>query len=91
MLSWSANCVISSNAVSNQVTFTLTDTKFYVPVVALLTQDNAELLQQLKSGFKHIIIWNKYPSKVSAHTRNQYLVYLIDSSCENCNCRNKSL
>ena len=30
----------------------MTETKLYVPVVTLSTQDNAKLLQQLKSGFK---------------------------------------
>ena len=35
---WSANCVILSTTVANQVTtFSLTDTKFYVPVVTLST------------------------------------------------------
>ena len=36
-------------------TFVITDTKLYVPVVTLSTQDNAKLLQQLKSGFKRTI------------------------------------
>ena len=40
--------------------FEITDTKLYVPVVTLWTQDNAKLLQQLKSGFKKAINWNKY-------------------------------
>ena len=40
-------------------TFTITDTKLYVPVVTLSTQDNAKLLEQLKSGFKKTINWNK--------------------------------
>ena len=29
----------------------------YVPVVTLSTQDNAKLLQQLKSAFKGVINW----------------------------------
>ena len=38
---------------ANQIpTFTTTDTKFSVLTVILSTQDNAKLLQQLKSGFK---------------------------------------
>ena len=45
-------------------TFSVTDTKLYVPVATLSTQDNANLLQQLKSGFKRTINWNKYQSKV---------------------------
>ena len=57
ILTWSANCV----AVANQATvFAITDTKLCVPVVALSTQDNAKLLQQLKSGFKRTVNWNKY-------------------------------
>ena len=32
----------------------------YVPVATLSTQDNAKLLQQLKSGFKRTINWNKF-------------------------------
>ena len=32
--------------------FAITDAKLYVPVVTLSTQDNAKLVQQLKSGFK---------------------------------------
>ena len=33
-------------------TFTITDTKLYAHVETLSTQDNAKLLEQLKSGFK---------------------------------------
>ena len=47
ILTWSANCVVL-NAAANQITtFAITNTKLYVPVVTLLTQDNAKLLQQL--------------------------------------------
>ena len=58
----------------------ITDTKIYVLVVALSTQDNAKLLQQLKSGFKRTINWNKYQAKVSTKRPNQYLYFLIDPS-----------
>ena len=52
-LNWSENCVIVATNVANQgATFTITDVKLYVPVITLLTQDNAKLLEQLKSGFK---------------------------------------
>ena len=56
ILAWSADCVILNTNVSNQgPTFEITETKLYVPVVTLSTQDNAKLLPQLKSGFKRII------------------------------------
>ena len=60
-LNWSENCVIVATNIANQdTTFSITDTKLYVPVVTLSTQDNAKLLEQLKSGFKRTINWNKY-------------------------------
>ena len=39
-----------------KTTFSLTDTKIDVPVVTLWYQDNAKLLQQLRSGFN----WTSY-------------------------------
>ena len=41
-----------SNVANPGATFSITDTKLYVPVVTLSTQDNEKLLEQLKSGFK---------------------------------------
>ena len=49
-----------------------------VPVVILSAQDNVKLLQQLKTGFKRIIKWNKYRSEMSNQTKNNNLDYLID-------------
>ena len=81
ILTWYGNFFIAAGTVANQVvTFAITDTKIYVPVVTVLTQNNAKLLQQLRSGFKFAINWNKYQSKVTIQRQNQYLDYLIDSS-----------
>ena len=64
ILTWSSTCAIVSTDVANQgATFEINDTKLYVSVVTLSTQENAKLLQQLKSGFKRVINWNKYLSK----------------------------
>ena len=52
-LNWSKNCVIvATNVAAEAATFSITDTKLYVPVVTISIQDNAKLLEQLKSGFK---------------------------------------
>ena len=59
-LNWSKNCIIVANNADQATTFSITDTKLYVPVATLSTQDNAKLLEQLKSGFKRTINWNKY-------------------------------
>ena len=57
-LTWFENCIIVYNDVANQgVTFAITETKLYVPVVTLSTQGIKNLLQQLKSGFKRMIKW----------------------------------
>ena len=52
-LIWIADCVIS--ATTEITVFGITNTKYYVPVVTLSTQDNVKLLQHLKSGFKRTI------------------------------------
>ena len=78
ILTWSEDCVISSAA--GAAKFKITDTKLYVPVITLSTQDNSKLLQQLKSGFKRTINWNKYQRKVSKEVPNQYSRFLIDPS-----------
>ena len=66
ILTWSDRCFIIDNPIDDQVpTFTITDTKLYIPVVTLSTQDNAKLLEQLKPGFKGTFNWNKYKPKVT--------------------------
>ena len=43
------------------------------------------MLQQLKSGFKRTINWNKYQSDPQKYARNQYLNNLVDPSFEGVN------
>ena len=50
-LTWSVNCVVSSAAENQPTTFAITNTRLYVPVLTLQTEDNAKLLQQTKSDF----------------------------------------
>ena len=47
MLIWSEDCVITNS--TGEGKFAITETKLYVPVATLSTQDNAKSLQQLKS------------------------------------------
>ena len=84
-LIWSANCVISSNVANQNVTFEIPDTKFYVPVVTLSTQDNSKLLQLLKSGFKRVINCNKYLWKPELLRRNPNLNHLAEPSFQGLN------
>ena len=86
ILTWSARCFITDNPIANQKpTFIITDTKLYVPVVTLSNQDNAKLLEELKSGFKLTINWNKYHPKVTIEQQNRYLDFLINPSFQRVN------
>ena len=76
ILTWSSTCVITNSTGAGK--FVISDTKLYVPVVTLLTQDNAKLLQQLKSGFKRTINWNKYLSKPELLNKNKNLNHLVE-------------
>ena len=85
ILTWSASCFISSANANQAETFAITDTQLYVTIVTSSTQDNAKLLQQLKSAFKRRINWNKYQSKSTIQAQSQYLDYLIDPSFQGVN------
>ena len=65
------------NAPTN-ATFQITDTKLYVPVVTLSTENDKKLLEQLRTGFKRTTKWNKYRSEMTNQTKNNNLNYLID-------------
>ena len=63
-LNWSERCIImATNVAARDGRLSIIDTKLYVPVIILLTNDNADLFEQLKSGFNRIINWKKHQSK----------------------------
>ena len=62
--------MVATDVADQSTTFSITNTKLYVLVVTLSTQDNAKLLQQLKSGLKRIIYWNKYQSDPKTYCQN---------------------
>ena len=86
ILTWSSTCVLIATGFQNQnTTFEITDTKLYVPVVTLSTQENTKFLQQLKSGFKRVINWNKYLSKPELLAQNPNLSHLVEPSLQGIN------
>ena len=86
ILTWSSTCVFVATNIPNQnATFAITDTKLYVPVVTLSTKENNKFLQQLKSGFKRVINWNKYLSKPELLAQNPNLNHLIEPSFQGVN------
>ena len=70
ILTWSKDCVITNS--TGEGKFAITETKLYVPVVTLSTKDNEKLLQQLKSGFKNTISWNKYEPSIKIFAQNRF-------------------
>ena len=55
----------------------------YVPIVTLLTKDNANLTKQLNEGFKRSVYWNEYKTKIDtkqADDSNPAKFYLDASS-----------
>ena len=65
--------------------FEITDCKLYVAVVTLSAENDNKLLEQLKSGFRRSIKWNKYMSQMSNQNKNNNLNYLIDPTFSNGN------
>ena len=73
-LTWNKNCVLcgADAAADNTVSFQITDTKLYVPIVTLSTKDNINLTKQLNKGFKRSVHWNKYqPKPFTEQNRNR--------------------
>ena len=70
--------MVSTNNANQNATFAITEIKVYVRVVTLSIQDNAKLLQQLKSRFKRTVSWNKYISKPELLRQNQQLNHLVE-------------
>ena len=98
VLSWYKECVLVGRAhrgppaaapafitSPENAKFEITDCKLHVPIVTLSTENDNKLLEQLKSGFKRSIKWNKYMSQMSNQNKNNNLNYLIDPAFSNVN------
>ena len=74
-----------ATAAPTGLVFKIADTKLYCPFVSLSKENDIKLLEQLKSGFKRTIIWNKYRSQMTSQPQNNSLNYLIDPTFTNVN------
>ena len=86
ILTWFKNCVLidkstrDANYSANprvyeidnpkNAIFEIRDVKLFVPVVTLSKENDIKLLEQLKTGFKRTIKWNKYRSQMSIQPKN---------------------
>ena len=64
-------------------TFKITETKLYILVVTLSEENDTKRLEQLRSGFKRTIKWNKYRYQMTVRPQNNNLNYLIDPAFTN--------
>ena len=95
-LKWDENCIITSleqrdtgggnrdNAPTGAM-LVINNCKLYVPAVTLSKDNDFKLLTNLKSGFKRVIIWNKYRSQMTTEAINNNLNILIDPTFTNVN------
>ena len=101
ILTWFKNCVLVDKSTREadynndpnvyeindpeDATFKITLVKLFVPVVTLSKENDIKLLEQLKTGFKRTIKWNKYRSQMTFQSQNNNLNYLIDPTFTNIN------
>ena len=81
ILTWSKNCVLADMTVNadtdpaivapSGATFKIKETKLYAPVVTLSKENDAKLLERLKTGFKRTKKWNKYRSQITVQPQNK--------------------
>ena len=93
ILTWFENCVLINKSTRGadydadpvvyeidnpeDATFQITDTKLYVSVITSSKENNIKLLEQLKTGFRKTIKWNKCRSQMTIQPQNNNLNYLI--------------
>ena len=80
-LTWNQNCILST--VADNSTFAITDTKLYVPVVTLKTEDNTKLSKLLSEGFKRSVYWNEYKVTFNKnYNANEYIRERLNASIQ---------
>ena len=69
--------VINDNDNSNDIIFTIKDTKLNVPVANISARDNQKLSKFLSKGFERSAYWNEYKTKSeNKNTANEYRYFL---------------
>ena len=79
-LTWYENCILSRAGTA--AIFSITNTKLYLTIVTLKTEDNTKLSKLLNEGFKRSIYWNKYKIIFKDYNNNEYIRERLDASFE---------
>ena len=83
ILTWSK--ILSYFFATGATEFAITDTKLYVSVVILSTEDNVKLWTQLESDLKRTFIRINGHSKLTDQEQSKYFEYLINPSFQRVN------
>ena len=61
--------------------------KLYVPIVTLSTKDNVNFTKQVNEGFKRLVYWNEYKSKIETKEANDQTLtrFPLDASFQGVN------
>ena len=84
-LKWTKYCVLATAVAenahlnSNNITFTIKDTKLYVSVVTLSARGNQKLSKRLRKGFERSVYWNEYKTKSENKSKTNEYRYLLES------------
>ena len=66
-------------------TFTITDTKLYVPIVTLKTKDDTKLSKLLTAGFERSVYWDEYKVIYKNYDKDEYIRESLDGSIQGFN------
>ena len=78
-LNWTKYCLMSTIV---DTTFTITNTKLYVPIVILSSKDIVKLVKLLEERFKKPVYWNEYETKIQSRNlgNNNLTRFPLDTS-----------
>ena len=85
-LKWTKYCVLTTAVAenahlnSNNITFTIKDTKLYVSVVTLSARGSQKLSKRLRKGFERSVYWNEYKTKSENKSKTNEYRYLLESN-----------
>ena len=84
-LNWTKHSIMTDADDNNASGFQITKTELYVPVITSNTQNNKKLSDLLRKGFKRLVFWNEYKSKIrrersTANDQNTSKRILLDAS-----------
>ena len=78
-LNWTKNCVMLD--IAGETALKITNTKSYVPLVTLSTEDNVKLTKKLNEGFKRPVYWNEYQTRIeSKEVEDNLAIFYLGSS-----------